>query len=276
MDFNDYPTEQKSIPWKPVALAAAGLLVVVVIVVVVLRLFGGSPDQLAFQAYVDSQVEFSLDQCEGAEDEEGCRDGVITNLATEYGSEQTCEMHSEDADRDNCYWLLAMDAQDTSYCGEIVDDDNRMRCADGINARLARESRDAEYCDRIMNEDHKQQCNDMLVAEDIKNDCINGSERPECDTYRATQAALESGSAELCQGIENETAYDSCIDTVASTGEVLEAVLGLTDTDGDGLTDEEETTYGTDPNNPDSDGDGYPDGDEVLAGYNPLGEGTLE
>ena len=36
------------------------------------------------------------------------------------------------------------------------------------------------------------------------------------------------------------------------------------DTDGDGLTDSEETALGTDPNNPDTDGDGLTDGEEVL------------
>lgn len=42
------------------------------------------------------------------------------------------------------------------------------------------------------------------------------------------------------------------------------------DTDGDGLTDEEEAALGTDPNNRDSDGDGISDGDEVAAGTDPL------
>jgi hypothetical protein len=38
---------------------------------------------------------------------------------------------------------------------------------------------------------------------------------------------------------------------------------GVTDSDGDGLTDAEELLLGTDPNNPDTDGDGLPDGWEV-------------
>ncbi|MCE9667574.1 Ig-like domain-containing protein [Myxococcus stipitatus] len=38
------------------------------------------------------------------------------------------------------------------------------------------------------------------------------------------------------------------------------------DSDGDGLTDGDEVTRGTDPNNPDTDGDGVPDGVEVLVG----------
>lgn len=42
------------------------------------------------------------------------------------------------------------------------------------------------------------------------------------------------------------------------------------DTDGDGLTDAEETSiYKTNPSNPDTDGDGYIDGDEVRNSYDP-------
>ena len=42
------------------------------------------------------------------------------------------------------------------------------------------------------------------------------------------------------------------------------------DADGDGLSDADELTIGTDLNNPDTDGDGIPDGDEVNGGSNPL------
>src|SRR3990167_10729781 len=42
------------------------------------------------------------------------------------------------------------------------------------------------------------------------------------------------------------------------------------DSDQDGLTDEEEKGYGTDPNNKYSDGDGYSEGGEVFGGYDPL------
>lgn len=43
-----------------------------------------------------------------------------------------------------------------------------------------------------------------------------------------------------------------------------------TDPDGDGLTDEEEARYYTDPLNADTDGDSFFDGDEVHNGYSPL------
>jgi len=42
------------------------------------------------------------------------------------------------------------------------------------------------------------------------------------------------------------------------------------DSDQDGLSDEEEKIYGTNPFNRDTDGDGYSDGAEVKSGYDPL------
>ncbi len=52
--------------------------------------------------------------------------------------------------------------------------------------------------------------------------------------------------------------------------------LSSVDTDGDGLTDAEETTtYHTNPNLRDTDGDGFSDGEEVKNGYNPNGPGKL-
>lgn len=43
----------------------------------------------------------------------------------------------------------------------------------------------------------------------------------------------------------------------------------ILDTDQDGLTNEEEKAFGTDPENPDTDGDGYSDGVEIESGYDP-------
>ncbi len=48
------------------------------------------------------------------------------------------------------------------------------------------------------------------------------------------------------------------------------------DTDGDGLTDQEEIeAWGTDPLNEDTDGDSYGDGTEIDNGFNPKGAGRL-
>ncbi len=56
----------------------------------------------------------------------------------------------------------------------------------------------------------------------------------------------------------------------------LGTAVNNADTDGDGLLDREEVeVYQTDPLNPDTDSDGYLDGQEVRNGYNPKGEGRL-
>ena len=47
------------------------------------------------------------------------------------------------------------------------------------------------------------------------------------------------------------------------------------DSDSDGLTDEQEKQWGTDPHNPDTDGDGIYDGVEIANGTNPNGPGLL-
>src|SRR3989344_488121 len=42
-----------------------------------------------------------------------------------------------------------------------------------------------------------------------------------------------------------------------------------TDSDKDGLSDREESIWGTNTQNPDTDGDGFKDGEEAISGHNP-------
>ena len=75
----------------------------------------------------------------------------------------------------------------------------------------------------------------------------------------------------VAQLIVNDGVLDSLPDTAKVT---VEVVVPL-DSDGDGLTDEEEAILGTDPLNADSDADGLNDGDEVsVYGTNPLSHDT--
>lgn len=58
--------------------------------------------------------------------------------------------------------------------------------------------------------------------------------------------------------------------------EATTAVSVSRDTDGDGLTDIEETVFGTLPSNLDTDGDGYSDGSEVSNGFSPIRAGNAK
>ena len=129
--------------------------------------------------------------------------------------------------------------------------------------------------------------------------------------YRIKQTILKidltqiGGSAQTDKNIEVPTTTETLENTNANTNTVPAAplmtqpeIVPVVDTDRDGLTDDEEKTLGTDPNNadtdndglfdreevkvyltdplnPDTDGDSYLDGAEVKSGYNPKGSGKL-
>ncbi|MBU4347269.1 hypothetical protein KKF23_01775 [Patescibacteria group bacterium] len=61
-------------------------------------------------------------------------------------------------------------------------------------------------------------------------------------------------------------------DNLIQTGPIAVMV----DSDGDGLPDDMEKRFGTDPQKADSDGDGYSDGDEIKNKYSPLGTGQTK
>ena len=63
--------------------------------------------------------------------------------------------------------------------------------------------------------------------------------------------------------------------TIVSSSLPTYTVSNTDDPDGDGLNNELEAFYGTNPYNPDTDGDGLSDGQEVARGCNPLGHGAL-
>ncbi len=61
---------------------------------------------------------------------------------------------------------------------------------------------------------------------------------------------------------------------VATATEQVQVPVASPDQDGDGLSDADEASFGTDPANPDTDSDGVSDGAEIAAGTDPLSTGT--
>lgn len=74
------------------------------------------------------------------------------------------------------------------------------------------------------------------------------------------------------QSIGSSDIYISNIGGQISISDLAESENVL-DNDSDGLSNWEESIYGTDSNNTDTDGDGYLDGEEVLSGHNPALKG---
>ena len=83
-------------------------------------------------------------------------------------------------------------------------------------------------------------------------------------------------------GMQNDQAYSCEITAFAGSdpgetvamGQVTPSAVSDVDSDGDGLTDDEETELGTNPNDADSDEDGLADGNEVMLGTDPTSSDT--
>ncbi|MCA9489153.1 MAG: TlpA family protein disulfide reductase [Myxococcales bacterium] len=79
------------------------------------------------------------------------------------------------------------------------------------------------------------------------------------DTPLARMPPLEDAPSDGPVPTSTETSGGSTVDTTPGTSASTEDV----DSDGDGLTDAQETQLGTDPQDPDTDGDGFEDRDEL-------------
>ena len=104
--------------------------------------------------------------------------------------------------------------------------------------------------------------------------------KPEVDTTNETNNEVINTNQE--QPVDNNVITNQKIKDTDNDGLSDEEEIQFStdptmpDTDSDGLFDREEVySFKTDPLNPDSDGDGFFDGAEVKTGYDPLGPGRL-
>ena len=78
-----------------------------------------------------------------------------------------------------------------------------------------------------------------------------------------------------CDAVPGQPTTEQCNDNLDSDCDGDPNNGCGTDSDGDGLTDDEENQIGTDPNDADSDDDGVPDGDEIDVGEDSDGDGLI-
>lgn len=124
--------------------------------------------------------------------------------------------------------------------------------------------------DEIANQS-PENLNTSLVVNSNTNQIVNQQTNSPANTNRLTTANTNSGT----NGVFNLNTANVNVfqNTNTTSNSNVSTITRSEDTDGDGLTNVEESLYGTSITVADTDGDGYADGQEVLAGYDPNSPG---
>ena len=276
MDLNDYAQSQRSFPWKPIALVAGVAVALIILLVFVIRFIQNSREEAFLTDQVGAQATQDLAEiCKDAGDREGCREAELTNLAQTYGSSEICDMVETVQGKDNCYWGLARDHGVSEFCDQISEPSSALRCRDDLAQEQALAAQDVDLCEEIEDETRRSRCKETLGEPVNASTCASDEDPMLCEDLALLQLADDELNRDYCDRMSDESRRDSCLELVLT--KISEQTDSApSDSDSDGLTDEAESAYGTDPQNPDTDGDGYPDGGEVAAGYDPNGPGKLQ
>lgn len=198
-----------------------------------------------------------------------CLSSLYYARALRNNDEFLCNNIILELNRDDCIKSIALKNLDTNLCNDIIGEEIRNNCVLNIIEKKAKDAGDSGFCSQLVSYSDKMSC--FYRSVDINNekscDNVSGENNILCLNALNFNQAMSTGDVSYCEKISNLQEKSSCVGEIGS--------LVVADLDNDGLSDEEEAFYGTDPQNPDSDGDGYKDGEEVKNGYNPLGAGKL-
>jgi hypothetical protein len=195
--------------------------------------------------------------------------------------------------KDDCFYKIANDYLEKKYCDEIIDDESKKRCQDIFIYNNIIKTGDDQQCFSLQTDFYKNNCLEYFFSKiENLNDCekFNTENKIRCRDIVNKKNAYTENSLDMCNDIGDEFMKNDCRQIIKSKPK---------DSDGDGLADSEELSYGsnafkadtdddglndldelskyfTDPKNPDTDGDGHTDGEEIRNGFNPGGTGKLQ
>jgi len=194
--------------------------------------------------------------------------------------------------RDSCFYKIANDNLEIKYCDEIADNEVKKKCQDIFTYNNIVKTGDSQQCSSLQTDFYQNNCLEYFFSrmEDQK-ECekFTADSKIRCQDVVNKKKAYAENDLKICDNIGDEFMKNDCQQIIKnkpkdSDGDGLPDSQELSygtdafkaDTDGDGLSDLEELSkYFTDPKNPDTDGDGFTDGDEVKNGFNPNGPGKL-
>lgn len=164
---------------------------------------------------------------------------------------------------DDCWWEQSEKTLDKSFCQYLSSTSKEEKCFSYIQ-RLAYEKENLfDKCGNLKDLTEQDLCYMNILEANGNAFCDEVQQKQLCKDYFAWQAAQKM---EDCDIINRKDWQRECLSTF---GDTAAHYAGL-DLDNDGLSNEKEAQYGTDPKKADTDGDGYSDGEEVEAGFDPL------
>lgn len=239
-------------------VAVVGTLLLVALVVYVVNIFtndgknSGSDNLDEFEA--------QLAACDNERDPETCKSRVRSGAAKDEADPELCVGLTE-GEYASCVAFAAKEKGDASMCEVIGDEIRRTTCENLAWLTIAKDQVDLELCAEIDDIDLSKACIDNVTASAVASGgCVEAHVATAlCDVRKSLDEAIAQGTSAACSALLDEDAKIDCVNAIESV-----------DDDADGLVLVEETTAGTDPQDPDTDGDGYNDGQEVSSGHDPL------
>ena len=231
-------------------------------------------DDDQFTAAVYASSDLDGDGVTDIDDEDDDNDGILDIEETPGGVDPNA-----DSDGDGI-----SDYQDTDYPGFVDSNsdginDNFDTDLDGIEDHIDTDA-DGDGCADVLEAGFTESSTIPGELEGTGYDPNNGRVTGNTDGYTGSNPDVKDpGVSTACvaeptdtdgDGITDDQEVIDGTDPLDDCDSIGGTPLGTSDCDGDGLTTDEETTAGTDPDIADTDGDGVDDGQEVTDGTDPL------
>lgn len=206
--------------------------------------------------------------------------------------EKLCDIIKYPSKTEDCIKYAAFAAGKPELC-QSIDEFEKKECLGPFMAYQAAASGKVEECKKIDVLEYANLCFERIIN-NLDRNCLllpDKNDQILCQDIITYETALDTNNIKACDLITDNARKDVCVNFLTKgplTDSDQDGIpdnkeLWFTtdpfkaDTDGDGLNDGEEMQkYYTNPMAADTDSDGYDDGEEIKKGFNPKGEGKLE
>ena len=180
------------------------------------------------------------------------------DTAVEEKDTAACAQLNNPENLDKCIRTVAIGNNNPKFCQEIKDDSRRKKCLEFLDYAKIILGTEVDECPRLTDPDIRKDCQSAFFWKwDDVADCkiFPDYEKRICRDIILKKQALTKKDPRLCEQIVDTALKGDCQQSIKDKPK---------DSDGDGLPDSLERSYGSNPFKADTDGDGLSDGDEVI------------